>query len=246
MKSKPTFLTLCLATLCLIMTATTAQAKGYNRFAGAVYAMTNEFGGNRIIAYGRNANGTLELLGDFPTGGEGAAFDGGEGLDPLISAFSLLPTTDNRYLLAVNAGSNTLTVFRINDDLTLTKTDTESTQGVGPNSIAYSHGLVYVSNIDADGEFLGEPDQEGSLTGFRLNRRGKLIPIPKSTRQLENRPSAIQFSPDGEFLVVSSINAGAAALASESTDELVVYRVRRNGRLKRKPVGSAASFINAW
>jgi hypothetical protein len=38
-------------------------------FAGAVYAMSNDFDGNTIVAYGRNADGTLELTGTYPTGG---------------------------------------------------------------------------------------------------------------------------------------------------------------------------------
>ena len=196
---------------------------------GGVYAMTNAFDGNEVVAYRRGLDGKLSLLGSFPTGGDGAAFDGGEGLDPLISAYSMLASDDGRFLLVVNAGSNSITAFRINPDASLTRTDVAWTGGVGPNSIAYSDGLVYVSNIDADGEFSGEPDQEGSLPGFR------------STRLLGNRPSAVQFSPDGEFLLVSSINAGSAALASGSNDEVVVYRVRRNGRLSAEPVGAATS-----
>jgi len=51
----------------------------------------------------------------------------------------------------------------------------------------------------------------------------------------------VQFSPDGRFLVVSSINAGSISLNSRSNDELVVYEVRRNGSLSRRPVSAAAS-----
>ena len=83
--------------------------------------------------------------------------------------------------------------MRINDDLSLTMTDKKPVPGVGPNSIAYHDGLIYVSVIDADVEFNGEPDQEGALVGFRLLPNGNLISIPNSERQLGNRPSAIQF-----------------------------------------------------
>ncbi|MEM7205929.1 MAG: hypothetical protein AAF628_37085 [Planctomycetota bacterium] len=213
---------------------------------GGVFAMTNEFGGNRIAAYRRAADGMLSLVGLFPTGGDGAAFDGGEGLDPLISAYSLVLTEERggaRYMLAVNAGSNTITSLRVNADMSLTVVDEAPTNGVGPNSIAYRDDLVYVTNIDADGVFAGEPDQEGNMTGFRLGRGGQLQPLRNSTRALENRPSAVQFSPDGDLLVVASINAGSAALASGSTDELVVYRVRGNGRPSRAPVGAGTSTL---
>ena len=213
------------------------------RFEGAVYAMDNDFKRNAIFAYGRNRDGTIELIGTFATGGQGAAFDGGEGLDPLISAYSILLTDNRRHLIAVNAGSSTITVFRIRADFSLRRTDRRRVFGVGPNSIAYHDGTLYVSSIDADGAFNGEPDQEGALTGFTLSPQGKLRRIRGSVRKLENRPSAIQFSPDGKLLVVASINAGSSSLASGSTDEIVVYGVRRNGRLTRRPLDGAASTL---
>ncbi len=210
---------------------------------GAVYAMTNEVTGNRIVAYARAADGTLSQIGSFATGGLGAAFDGGEGLDPLISAYSLLVTDDRQFLLAVNAGSSSLTAFRINDDFSLTRTDRVRTNGTGPNSIACRDGLVYVSNIDFDGVFNGEPDQEGSLLGYRLDDNGQLTRIPQSRRLLGNRPAAIQFSPDGRFLLASSINAGSAALASGNTNAIAAYRVFPSGRVSRRPVGAATSTL---
>ena len=65
--------------------------------AGAVYAMTNGEGQvagnvqgpNSVVAYSQSAEGTLSIIGSFPTGGNGGDFDGGEGLDPLISAYAI-------------------------------------------------------------------------------------------------------------------------------------------------------------
>ena len=120
--------------------------------------------------------------------------------------------------------------MRVNDDFSLTVTDTESTIDIGPNSIAFKpssmpgvSGLVYVSNITRS-EFLaqGEPGHQGSIIGYRLMDNGALEPVANSIRDLRNRPSAVQFSPDGNFLVAASINAGAAALQSGSEDEIVV------------------------
>ena len=102
---------------------------------------------------------------------------------------------------------------------------------------------MFVTNIDSDGEFQGEPDQEGNVRGFVLTRRGKLIRNPLSSRELENRPSAVRISPDGRFLVVSSINAGSSALESGSVDEIVTYRLNRFGFLSREPVSTATSTL---
>ena len=216
-------------------------------FTGAVYAMSNgngqvngnEQGANTIVAYGRGDDGNLTLINTFPTGGNGGDYDGGEGLDPLISAYALTKTSDNEFLLAVNAGSNTITSFSINDDFSLTNVSTEETEAIGPNSIAVIpsdndgvNSLVYVSNITRQ-EFLagGEPMQQGTLIGYWLLDDGTLQPIAGSSIDLPNRPSAVHFSPNGEYLVAASINAGAVALGSGNQDELRLYNVNSDGTL---------------
>ena len=245
--------------LALLFNFITLQAQSNTTFVGGVYAMTNGEGQvegnvqgpNAVVAYGQAADGTLTIIGTYPTGGNGGDYDGGEGLDPLISAYAITKTDDNRFVLAVNAGSNTITSMRVNADFSLTVVDTESTGDIGPNSIAHRrsgisgvNGLVYVSNITR-AEFLaqGEPAQQGSLIGYRLMDNGSLEPIANSTRDLANRPSAVQFSPDGNYLVAASINAGAAALASGSEDEIVVYRVNGNGTLSATPASAATSTL---
>ena len=226
---------------------------------GAVYAMTNGQGQvdgniqgpNAVVGYAQAADGTLTEIGSFPTGGNGGDFDGGEGLDPLISAYALTKTPDNSFVLAVNAGSNSVTAMKVNPDFSLSVTDTESTQDIGPNSIAFQpmdragiRGLVYVSNITR-AEFLdlGEPGHQGSLIGYWLLDNGDLMPIASSVRNLANRPSAVQFSPDGSFLVAASINAGASGLGSNNQDEIVVYQVNDDGSLSAGAVGAATSTL---
>ena len=231
-------------------------------FAGAVYAMTNGNGQvdgtnvqgpNVIVAYGRNSDGSLTPIGPFQTDGNGGDYDGGEGLDPLISAYALTKTDDNAQLLAVNAGSNTISSFNINEDYSLELVGTQPTGATGPNSIAYSarpeagenlKGIVYVSDITR-AEFLagGEPEHQGTITGYWLLADGSLSPISGSSRNLANRPSAVQFSPDGNWLVVASINSGASALASGSEDEIVVYGVNPDGSLSPTQVGAATSTL---
>lgn len=215
---------------------------GTDNAAGGVFVMSNILEGNTIVGYSRAADGTLTRTGEFATGGLGGDFDGPEGLDPLISAYALINTPDNEYLMAVNAGSDTVSVMRVNDDMTLELVDTESTAGVGPNSIAYNNGIVYVTNIDADGEFNGEPDQEGSIYGYTFEN-GDLTPISGSRRDLKNRPAAVRFTPDGNYLLVTSINAGSASLASNDQDALVIFGIEDDGEPSDYPLDGITSTL---
>ena len=153
-------------------------------------------------------------------------------------------------MLTVNAGSSTVSSFRINDDFSLTLIDEVTTDiagngAIGPNSLAYNEGFVYVTNIDADGD-LGEPIQEGSIAGYRLTETGQLIALGGAGyAMLENRPSAIRYSPDGEYLLITSINSGSSALESGSEDELIVLDVdRTTGALvSTTPVAAVTSTL---
>src|SRR5215472_13420424 len=80
-----------------------------NKSSGAVFAMTNAANRNEIIAYKRNADGSLEEGHSFSTGGRGS----GGTTDPLGSQGSLTLTQDRSILLAVNAGSGNVSVFRV-------------------------------------------------------------------------------------------------------------------------------------
>ena len=89
---------------------------------GAVFTMTNPTGAlNAVIMFDRDAHGVLtQVAGSpFPTGGNGGLSLSGPP-DPLMSQGSLMLTKDGKWLLALNAGSNSISVFKVgNDKLTL-------------------------------------------------------------------------------------------------------------------------------
>ena len=138
----------------------------------------------------------------------------------------------------------------IEDDLSLTKVSSINSGGVGPNSLAYSNGRVFVSNIDRDGFALGdpqtprgEPNDEGNITGFTINENGILLPIVGSTINLDNRPADIGFSADGSNLIVTSITAGSAALPGpNAANSVSVYRISIAGE-NLGMVGSATGTV---
>jgi 6-phosphogluconolactonase len=162
---------------------------GNTNSAGAVFVMSNAVDKNEVIAYQRAADGTLQESGRFATGGRGS----GGNNDPLESQGSLTLSQDHSLLFAVNAGSGSLSVFRVHGSA-LTLVDKVISGGSEPNAVAQHGNLVYVSNVGGS----------SSVVGFRLDH-GKLTQIPNSTRFLSTNNSGaggLAFSPDGSFLVV--------------------------------------------
>ncbi len=163
---------------------------------------------NQVAMYRRSANGYLSLLGYFDTGGQGSGPGQRFAGDGLGAGGSVTLSRDHRFLFVTNAGSNSVTVFRIHEDR-LERTDVTPT-GDGspshrfPNSVTQHRNRVYVLN-SAD---------EGSITGFWLSSTGKLTPIPGSTRLLAANqqrfapdalysPAQVSFTPDGSQFVVT-------------------------------------------
>jgi len=229
-------------TVCTTALAAAAVTNSSVDFVGAVYAATNDARGNGLVAYGRNSDGTLTFINESVSGEAGGRLNGGGGVDPLIAADSVL-NVDNRYVLQVNAGSNTISSFRVNRDYSLTLVSVVPSGGFGPDSIAERDGIVYVTNVDRDGVFTGPADQVGNIVGFRLDRRtGVLTAIPESTWNLLGRPADIAIAPDARSLVVSLYNAGSPAISREAaTAELESFAIIRPGVLTRDPVSTATS-----
>ena len=225
--------------ICAAALPKTAQAED---FVGAVYAGTNDAQNNGLVAYGSNSDGTLTFIGEFLSGGNGGRLNTGGPIDTLISQHSVL-NVDNRYVLQVNAGSNTVSSFRVNRDFSLTLISVVPSGGFGPDSIVERAGIVYVANVDSDGVYSGPDDQVGNLVAFALNRgTGVLTAIPGSTRQLVGRPSDLAIARNGHSLVVSLYNAGSLAISDEAANaELVSFAITQPGLLTASPVSAVIS-----
>jgi 6-phosphogluconolactonase (cycloisomerase 2 family) len=159
--------------------------------SGAVFVMTNAANKNEVIAFERNANGTLGDSVSYETHGRGS----GGITDPLESQGSLTLSRDQSLLFAVNAGSGDITVFNVHKAALdfLSKTPSGGAQ---PSAIAESGGLVYVLNSGG----------AGSLVGLHLDNGGRLEQIKNSTAFLTGTTTggaSLAFSPDGQFLVVT-------------------------------------------
>ena len=193
------------ATAMLLAAASAHKAVGAERSHGAVYTMSNAAAGNRILAFGRAPNGSLTPAGSFATGGLGSG--GGLG-----NQGGLVLSDNDRWLLAVNAGSNDVSLFAVDDD-ELRWADKAASGGSQPVSVTIHRRLVYVLNAGSD-----------NVSGFRLHPHGKLSPIAGSTRPLSGTGAGgaqVEFSPDGRWLVVTE----------KATNLIVTYPVDDDGLL---------------
>ncbi|MCI0415039.1 lactonase family protein [bacterium] len=165
---------------------------GESKVAGAVYTMNNSAGGNSVLVFDRNADGSIQPAGSFSTGGLGT----GTGLG---NQGAVVLSEDERWLLVVNPGSDEISAFRVSR-AGLELRDTVPSGGQRPISITIHDKLIYVLNA---GGGTGGTD---NISGFIIGTDGNLTAIPGSTKPLSGAstgPAQIEFSPDGQLLVVT-------------------------------------------
>src|SRR5437660_5139731 len=180
-----------------------ANAQGV---VGSVYILSNSPSGNQVILYTRAADGTLSWKANYATNGLGITGLTGSNQGGLVLS------EDGRWLIAVNAGSNDITVFSVNHE-GLTLTDKASSQGTMPTSATIHGNIVYVLNA-------GGSESTGNIAGFHIND-GQLNPISGSVQPLSGvtAPAEISFNPSGIVLVVTE----------KSTNKIDTFLVNDHG-----------------
>jgi 6-phosphogluconolactonase len=164
-----------------------ASPAGAAASAGAIFTQDNDPAGNAVQRFERAADGTLSPGRSFPTGGAGLATLGGR-----QGAVAL--SDDEASVYAVNAGSNSVTTFRVTAD-GLENVGSVPSHGVAPASVDERSGRVYVLNSG------GTPN----VTTFAAAKDGTLTMVAGGSRDLPGAQGAAEVSvaPDGSALVVS-------------------------------------------
>jgi 6-phosphogluconolactonase (cycloisomerase 2 family) len=171
---------------------------------GHVYTLSNQANGNKVLHYRRAADGMLTWMASYSTGGDGTG--GGLG-----NQGAVVLGDEGNVLLAVNAGSNSISSFNV-DNYGLHLRSTVHSGGERPVSITRHDHLVFVLNAGGD----------GNISGFSLGYGGKLYPIPHSARPLSaiNAGAAqIEFINDGKVL----------AITEKATNKITTYTVNEGG-----------------
>jgi hypothetical protein len=196
---------------------------GFNGGASnAVFVQTDNTAGNQVVAYHRAGNGTLSQVGTYNTGGLGGQLTGSV-VDHLASQGSL--TYANGLLYAVNAGSNTVSVFGTRGDQLFLRQVIRS-GGTFPVSVAVHGNVVYVLNALNGGSVQGYWSIFGRLVGIPRSNR-PLHLNPTATPQFVNTPGQVSFTPNGSQLIVTTKANGS---------DIDVFGVGFAGQLSRTPV----------
>lgn len=188
-------------------TASTTTVAPLSAGEGAAFAMSNATRDNRIVSYRRGANGRLTNAGSVSTRGKGIGVD-------LDTQGPLRLSEDHRFLYAVNAGSDDVSVFAVSGtQLTFVQ---KVYAGDQPVSLTVHDDLVYV----LDGSVASN-----SIRGFHRGADGRLAPIDGSIQPLSSPiavPGDIEFSPDGTRILVTEKTTALTLTPSVALDSFSI------------------------
>ncbi len=179
-----------------------------------VYIESNDGVNNAILVFRQQPDGKLVLQSQTASGGKG--FGAG-----LASQGALAMDKKNNLLFAVNAGSNSLSSFRIKADGNVELLYTESTGGEKPVSVTVHDRFVYVVN-----------NASSDIMGFRVDGNGKLYPIDDSHQTLSSTnadPAQISFTPDGDALFITE----------KANNKITAFALKQNGAAYNKVVNQS-------
>lgn len=232
---------LLLASLCLSDCHSTTTSPTPS-FHGTVCYIQSDFpypAENQIGAYVQQADGSLvELPGSpFNTLGQGAA-----NTDPTPgqeeSDESLALSLNKKRLFAVNQGDNTISVFDIRADGTLTLVPGAPfpSGGSHPCSIGVAGNYIYVVN---KGEYVwyksaSSPQLPSSYAVFAVSPSGQLTPVPNSTitTTFGALPTHAYVAPGRHLLFVDDTHAFQAPSPGGT---LRAFAIGTDGRLSAAP-----------
>jgi 6-phosphogluconolactonase (cycloisomerase 2 family) len=141
----------------------------------------------------------------YATGGLGGVLAGSV-VDHTASQGSLVFDRTHGLLYAVNAGSNTVTVFEVHGDR-LVRRQVISSGGSFPVSIAVHGNLVYVLNARDGGSIQGYARIGSTLLRIPAWRRSLGLDVTL-TPEFTTTPAQIGFTPNGSQLVVTTKGNG--------------------------------------
>ncbi|HET9647070.1 MAG TPA: beta-propeller fold lactonase family protein [Microlunatus sp.] len=201
-----------------------AAVDEHGRSRDVVFVQNDAPDGNTVFSYDRAVDGSLRPAGSYATGGRGGKLTGAV-VDNTASQGSLTLDRARGLLYAVNAGSNTVSVFDVHGTH-LDRRTVVNSHGDFPVSVTARGDIVYVLNARSGGSVQGYRWADGSLVPTSHRDLGL---DPTLTPEFTHTPGQVAIAPGGRHVVVTT---------KAATNSIVVYNLDRVGRIQGAPVVS--------
>jgi DNA-binding beta-propeller fold protein YncE len=222
-----------LALLPLLALATLPAAAPAASYDGTIYVESNAYKKNKgsVFAF-RYRDGVISPRArEYKTGGSGSHDLSNAGVLDIDG--SITTTPDNRFLFAVNTGTDTIAVFRIasNGGLRPVAGSPFPSQGKAPASVEYSNGHLFVANKAHDG-LRDLSEVAPNYASFAVSNTGALTPAGDPQEAAPgSSPTQAFVTPDGGLLLGSD-EQGATPF---SAGQLHSWLIAGNGALTPAP-----------
>lgn len=193
-------------TLCAVVPGVADAKPKKHKAPAALYTETNDATMNELVVFKRKANGAVRFRTTVPTGGLGGR-QPQPGCDPpggcpfLDADTEVIKSPKGRLLFAVNAGSDTISSFKVRLNGSVKLSQQIASGGAFPNSLAMHGNVLYALNSNS-----------ANIAGFRFNAAGKMTPIAGSVQALSHEAAPLSrqigFDNTGSYLVVSHLTDG--------------------------------------
>lgn len=130
------------------------------------------------------------------------------GPDPLTSQGSLVYDVCHGLLIAVNAGSDTVSVLGVDEDH-LCLRQVLASGGTFPVSVAVHGDLLYVVNAHEAGAITGYRIIDGQVDSIEGSTRSLGLTPVTGPGQFLNTPGQVGFTPDGQQLIITTKGNGS-------------------------------------
>src|SRR4051812_7726448 len=210
------------------------EAAAAGGFDGTIYVESNKSGSdaNSVLAF-RYRGGSISAaqVKEYPTGGSGSHDLSNSGALDVEGSVAISP--GHKLLFAVNAGSDTIAVFRIANDGSLTPAPGSPfpSQGTAPGSVDYRDGHLFVANKAHDG-VRDLRTVTPNYASFAVAASGALTPVGQpQPAPAGASPTQAFVTPDGKVMMGTD-EQGATPRAAGLFHS---FRIGADGALSNAP-----------
>jgi DNA-binding beta-propeller fold protein YncE len=233
---------LVLALVCAGVLAAPAPAFG----SGWVYVETNNENRNGVLALDYRDNGRTSPIRvrEFSTRGRGAGYIRNQSVGALAGDQEVILSPNRRFLFAVNQGSDTIAVFRVNQrtgSLRHVPGSPFPSGGEAPISVGFNGRHLVVANHGTKPPFVPGPNPDfgnPNFTSFSVSRQGRLRRI--GSVPAVPGPSQAHIAPNGRNVFSTSFYSFLIP-GDEGSRTIQSLTLSSSGRLSEAP-GSPTGF----